>query len=66
MAVSETKIDGSYPDSQFLIPGYCLHRNDRNRGGGGILILSHLIFNPGELTLIESTKLLSHWQLKLV
>lgn len=38
MAVSETKIDGSYPDSQFLIPGYYLHRNDRKKGGGGVLM----------------------------
>ena len=29
MAVGETKIDRSYPDSQFLIPGYYLHQNDR-------------------------------------
>lgn len=38
MAVSETKIDGSYQDSQFLIPGYYLHRNDRKKGGGGVLM----------------------------
>ena len=38
MAVSETKIDGSYPDCQFLIPGYYLHRNDRKKGGGGVLM----------------------------
>jgi hypothetical protein len=33
MAVSETKIGGSYPDTQFLINGYYLHRNDREKGG---------------------------------
>ena len=38
MAVGETKIDRSYPDSQFLIPGYYLHRNDRKKGGGGVLL----------------------------
>ena len=38
MAVSETKIDRSYPDSQFLIPGYHLHLNDRKKGGGGVLL----------------------------
>ena len=38
MAVSETKIDRSYPDSQFLITGYYLHRNDRKRGGGAVLL----------------------------
>ena len=39
LAVSETKIDVSYPHSQFLIPGYYLHRNDRKKRGGAILIL---------------------------
>ena len=39
MAVGETKIDRSYPDSQFLIPGYYLHQNDRKKGGGGVLLL---------------------------
>ena len=38
MNVSETKIDRSYPDSQFLIPGYYLHRNDRKKGGGAVLL----------------------------
>ena len=38
MAVSETKIDCSYPDSQFLIPGYYLHQNDQKKGGGGVLL----------------------------
>ena len=42
MAVSETKIDASYPDSQFLIPGYYLHRNDRKKGGGGVLMECHI------------------------
>ena len=35
--VGETKIDSSYPDSQFNIPGYVLYRNDRKKEGGGIL-----------------------------
>ena len=39
MVVSETKVDASYPDSQFHIPGYRLHRQDRKKGGGGVLML---------------------------
>ena len=35
--VGETKIDSSYSDSQFNIPGYVLYRNDRKKEGGGIL-----------------------------
>ena len=37
MIVSKSKIDSTYPNSQFTISGYGLHRNDRKRGGGGIL-----------------------------
>jgi len=29
MLISETKIDSSYPNAQFSIPGYSLYRNDR-------------------------------------
>lgn len=39
MAVRETQIDCSYPDSQFHIPGYHLHRLDKKKGGGGVLML---------------------------
>ena len=38
MVVSETKIDAPYPDSQFHIPGYHIHRQDRKKGGGGVLM----------------------------
>ena len=37
--ISETKIDASYPDAQFSIPGYTLYRNDRKKGRGGIMAL---------------------------
>ena len=39
MIVSETKIDASYPNAQFKIPGYSLYWGDRKKGGGGILAL---------------------------
>ncbi|KAK3744231.1 hypothetical protein QZH41_004610 [Actinostola sp. cb2023] len=35
--LSETKIDSSYPNSQFKIEGYNMYRNDRTKGGGGVL-----------------------------
>ena len=35
--IGETKIDSTYPNSQFYIPGYSLFRKDRKKGGGGIL-----------------------------
>ena len=39
MIVVETKLDDSYPTSQFYINGYSKpFRRDRNKNGGGILI----------------------------
>ena len=39
LVVTETKLDESFPTSQFLIEGYSEpYRMDRNRKGGGILI----------------------------
>ena len=35
--LTETKIDSSYPNSQFKMTNYRLHRNDRKKRGGGIL-----------------------------
>ena len=35
--ISESKIDSSYPNRQFTISCYELYRNDRKKGGGGIL-----------------------------
>ena len=37
-AISETKIDMSFPDAQFSHPGYNIFRKDRNRYGGEIII----------------------------
>ena len=55
---SETKIDASYPTTQFLIPGFSVPlRADRNANGGGLLVyvrsdipckqLSHHNFSEG-------------------
>ena len=39
LVITETKIDNSFPTSQFLIEGFCKpYRYDRNRNGGGVLI----------------------------
>ena len=39
MIITETKLDSSFPEGQFLIPGFSKpYRLDRNRYGGGILI----------------------------
>ena len=38
LAISETKLDDSFPRAQFQVPNYRLHRQDRNERGGGIMI----------------------------
>ena len=39
LMVTETKIDESFPTSQFIIPGFTSpYRFDRTKGGGGILV----------------------------
>ena len=35
--LTETKIDSTYPDSQFALSGYNIFRNDRKKGGGGVM-----------------------------
>ena len=36
--LSETKIDGSFPNSQFFAEGYGMLRKDRNKNGGGLIL----------------------------
>ena len=39
LMISETKIDESFPHSQFMIDGFSIpYRCDRNAHGGGILV----------------------------
>ena len=38
LTVQETKLDKSFPDSQFAIDGYNMFRRDRKKGGGGIMV----------------------------
>ena len=39
--LSETKIDSSFPNAQFNVSNYCIHRQDRNTHGGGLLCYVH-------------------------
>ena len=38
LTIQETKLDKSFPDSQFAIDGYNMFRRDRKKVGGGILV----------------------------
>ena len=35
--LTETKIDNTYPDEQFVIDEYRLYQKDRTKGGGGVM-----------------------------
>ena len=35
--LTETKIDSPYPNRQFALNGYNIYRNDRAKGGGGVM-----------------------------
>ena len=47
--ISETKIDQSYPNDQFKLPGYYMYRRDRKKGGGGLLAYFHSTIPSKEL-----------------
>ena len=36
--LTETKIDGSFPNTQFFTEGYRMFRKDGNKNGGGLLL----------------------------
>ena len=38
LIISETKLDESFPNTQFRIPAYSIYRKDRNGFGGGLLV----------------------------
>ena len=38
LAISETKLDKTFPDSQFAIQGFRMCRSDRNIFGGGLMV----------------------------
>ncbi|KAJ8287062.1 hypothetical protein GJAV_G00046610 [Gymnothorax javanicus] len=48
IGVTETWLDNSVEDSEVEIPGYIIHRKDRQRTGGGVCIYirSDIAFNP--------------------
>ena len=37
LILTKTKIDCSYPNNQFKLIGYHMYRNDRAKGGGGVI-----------------------------
>ena len=66
LAVSETKIDDSFPSCQFHTPNFTLYRSDRNSRGGGILCyMLSAIPHRRRCDIISSTSLVEHIILEL-
>ena len=38
LAISETKLDDSFPKSQFMVEGYSLYRQDLTNSSGGLIV----------------------------
>ena len=56
--ISETKIDRSYPDSQFKLQGYNMFHKDRAKGEGGLLVYTSTTIPSRKLTLPTTYKTL--------
>ena len=54
--ITETKIDASYPNAQFSIPGYSFYRNERKKvkRGGGIMALISTVLVKTRLKLTKN------------
>ena len=39
--VSESKLDSSFPEAEFKIPGYRIFRQDRDEYGGGLIFFNN-------------------------
>ena len=46
-AISESKLDGSFPLSQFSVTDFSNHRKDRNRHSGGLMIYMRSTYLTG-------------------
>ena len=49
LSIQETKIDSTFPNSQFSVQGYNLYRRDRKKGGGGIVVYVRNSIPPYQL-----------------
>ena len=51
LMLQETKLDDSFPDAQFNIDGYVMHRLDHKSNSGGIIayVRSDILLKKGDL-----------------
>ena len=58
LIISETKIDSSYPNSQFNLNGCHMYRKDRVNGGGGLIVYFFSVIPSKKLKLQRAYKTL--------
>ena len=58
LVISETKIDSSYPNSQFALNSYHMYRKDRVKGGGGLITYVSSSIPSRKLSLANTYKTL--------
>ena len=54
LAISESKLDNSFPDSQFQVDGFKIYRHDRSSKSGGLLLYIRENIPHRRLTQYES------------
>lgn len=57
IVISETKIDESYPNTQFNLKGYLMYRQERKKGGGGLMVYFSSLLPSKKLKLAKPQKL---------
>ena len=57
LAITESKIDNSYPDSQFSVANFTMYRRDRNQHGGEVLTYIRSDVQNRRLTDIDTNDL---------
>ena len=59
MATSETKLDDSFPKSQFMVEGYSLYRQDLTSSSGGLIVYVRDDLPNRRMTPVELTGMVS-------
>ena len=57
LAITESKIDDTFPDSQLSMPNVTMYRRDRNQHGGGVLAYIRSDVHNRRLTVIDTNEL---------
>ena len=62
MSLQETKLDESFPQAQFSVPGYRLHRKDHQSNSGGLLMLVSEDLPQRRRQDLEATQAVKKWK----